>query len=37
MSKKIPSGKINVAKNALFLRELQLIAILILINNSYMS
>ena len=37
MSKKIPSSKINVAKNALFLHELQLIAILILINNSYMS
>ena len=37
MSKKIPSNKINVAKNALFFRELQLIAILILINNSYMS
>ena len=37
MSKKIPSGNINVAKNAFFLHQLQLITILILINNSYMS
>ena len=38
MLKKFPTDKINGTKNAFFfLRELQLIAVLLLIYDSYMS
>ena len=38
MLKKLPSDKINVTKNALyFFYELQLITVLLLIRDSYMS
>ena len=37
MLKKLPSDKINVTKNAFFSLSLQLIAVLPLIRDSYMS
>ena len=37
MLKKFPSDKINVTKNALFFRELQLVTVLLLIHDFILT